>query len=264
MFEPRRFNLTAYLSLVDWSSVRIRTALPLVPTGILVLTLLLLGSVLPHSGEFTRLLHRLGFAYLIFAVWRGRSGTVIRYDAEAPLSVLGIRQEDSLVFRLVLLYGTLIVALFFFGVAERFILSTRGEREFPLRILLVHLGSLFALRFSTFRDILLGLERITLGSYVLATFERQSRFSTYAGVQYFLVGSLPSARLLLSFALFYLQGGSLVLQDLDLLFTSATEGRVDVTTVGTSAASILLPTLLPAFLSRSENLSNKTDREVTS
>lgn len=67
-FEPRRFNLTAYLSLVDWSSVRRRTALPLVPTGILVLTLLLLGSILPHSGEFTRLLHRLGFAYLIFAL----------------------------------------------------------------------------------------------------------------------------------------------------------------------------------------------------
>ena len=127
----------------------------------------------------------------------------------------------------------------------------------------MHLGGLFALRFSTFRDILLGLERRTLGSYVLATFERQSRFSTYAGVQYFLVGSLPSARLLLSFALFYLQGGSLVLQDLDLLFTSATDGRIGVSAIGAGAASVLLPTLLPAYLSRSDNLSMKEDSVVT-
>ena len=50
------------------------------------------------------------------------------------------------------------------------------------------------------------------------TFERQNRFSTYAGIQYFLLGSLPSARLILAFACFYLQGGVLALQDLDLLF----------------------------------------------
>ncbi len=76
------------------------------------------------------------------------------------------------------------------------------------------------LRLHTLRDLLIALERVTLSSYVLATFERQNRFSTYAGVQYFLLGSVPSARLLLAFGLFYLQGGSLVLQDLDLLFSS--------------------------------------------
>jgi len=71
-------------------------------------------------------------------------------------------------------------------------------------------------------DIFLALERVTLASYVIVTFERQNRFSTYAGVQYFILGSLPSARLLLAFGLFYLQGGSVALQDLDLLFNTVT------------------------------------------
>jgi len=71
-------------------------------------------------------------------------------------------------------------------------------------------------------DIFLALELVTLASYVIVTFERQNRFSTYAGVQYFILGSVPSAMLLLAFGLFYLQGGSVALQDLDLLFNSVT------------------------------------------
>jgi hypothetical protein len=55
---------------------------------------------------------------------------------------------------------------------------------------------------------------------VFVTFERQNRFSTYAGVQYFILGSFPSARLLLSFALFYLQSGSMAFQDRDLFFNT--------------------------------------------
>jgi len=74
-------------------------------------------------------------------------------------------------------------------------------------------------------DLFMALERVTLASYVLVTFERQNRFSTYAGVQYFILGSLPSARLILSFGLFYLQGGSLVIQDLDMLFGSVANFR---------------------------------------
>jgi NADH:ubiquinone oxidoreductase subunit 2 (subunit N) len=58
---------------------------------------------------------------------------------------------------------------------------------------------------------------------VLITFERQNRFSTYAGIQYFILGSLPSAMLLIAFGLFYLQGGSVALQDLDILFNTISQ-----------------------------------------
>ncbi len=109
-----------------------------------------------------------------------------------------------------------------------------GAMEFPILIFFLHFGGLFVLRLHTLMDLLIALERVTLASYVLATFERQNRFSTYAGVQYFLLGSLPSARLILAFGLFYLQGGSLVIQDLDMLFGSVVNFRgagVSISTV---------------------------------
>jgi NADH-quinone oxidoreductase subunit N len=99
-------------------------------------------------------------------------------------------------------------------------MSKTSLYEFPILILFLFFGGLFTLSLHTFIDIFLGLEIVTLASYVLITLERQNRFSTYAGIQYFILGSLPSARLLISFGLFYLQGGSVALQDLDILFNS--------------------------------------------
>ena len=98
-----------------------------------------------------------------------------------------------------------------------------GRLEFPILLLFIHFGGLFALRRHTFRDRLIALERVTLASYVFVTFERQNRFSTYAGVQYFILGSFPSAMLLLAFALFYLQSGSRAFQDMDLFFNTTYE-----------------------------------------
>jgi len=133
---------------------------------------------------------------------------------------LEIIQEDSLIFRLFFFYSVSTLAIFFFGVADRYFLSKIGQLEFPILVLFIHFGGLFARRMHTFRDLLIALEIVTLASYVLVTFERTNRFSTYAGVQYFILGSLPSAMLLLAFSLFYLQSGTRAFQDLDLFFNS--------------------------------------------
>ncbi len=156
-------------------------------------------------------------------IWLDSSGIVLRYNEPVKAITefcLEISQEDSIFFRLFLIYVTITVAIFFFGVAERFFLSKRGRLEFPILVFFLHFGGLFALRLHTFRDLLIALEMVTLASYVFVAFERQNRFSTYATVQYFILGSLPSARLILAFGLFYLQGGSIALQDLDLVFNT--------------------------------------------
>jgi NADH:ubiquinone oxidoreductase subunit 2 (subunit N) len=44
--------------------------------------------------------------------------------------------------------------------------------------------------------------------YIIIISERKNRFSNFAGIQYFILGSFPSARLVLSFGLFYLQSGA--------------------------------------------------------
>jgi len=152
-----------------------------------------------------------------------------------------------MLFRFFFIFATFTLAIFFFGVAERFFLSKIGILEFPILLLFLHFGGLFAIRMNTFIDLLIALEIVTLASYVFVTFERQNRFSTYAGVQYFILGSLPSARLLLGFGLFYLQAGTIALQDLDIFFNtvySLKNAYIDIT-----------PSMLITFM---DNFSDKS------
>jgi NADH:ubiquinone oxidoreductase subunit 2 (subunit N) len=144
----------------------------------------------------------------------------MRFDTLNCLNSLANIQDDSLYFRYFLCFSTIILIIFFIGISDRFFISKTSIYEFPILILFLFFGGLFALSLHTFIDIFLGLEIVTLASYVLITFERQNRFSTYAGIQYFILGSLPSARLLIAFGLFYIQGGSVALQDLDILFNT--------------------------------------------
>ena len=198
----------------------IYTSTSILSVSILSISILLFGVFIKHTGNFTRFLHRLLFGYFLYFLWLESTSILFRLEKFASLNTLEYRQEDSLFYRVFLLYSTIIVAIFFFGLAERFFLSKKSSREFPLLILFIYFAGLLVFRLHTLIDLLLALEIVTLSSYVLATFERQNRFSTFAGIQYFLLGSLPSARLILGFALFYLQGGSVVVEDLDLLFSS--------------------------------------------
>lgn len=193
---------------------------PFVSVAFLSLSLLFFGLFMEHTGELTRFLHRIGAGYFRFLLILFCHGVFIRYETIEETVFFDFFSYDSVVFRLFFFYSTILVIIFFFGLSERFFLSKRAPREFPLLVLFVYLGGLFVRNFSSFIDIFLGLEIVTLASYILVSFERQNRFSTYAAIQYFLVGSIPSARLLLGFAFFYLHSGSLVIQDLDLIYSS--------------------------------------------
>jgi len=188
--------------------------------GIVSIVFIFLGVFFAHTGALTQFIHRLGSVYLIYYMWLEGSGIIYRLTMISTKADLEIIQEDSLFFRLFFFYSVCTIAIFFFGVADRYFLSKIGQLEFPILVLFIHFGGLFAMRMHTFMDLLIALEIVTLASYVLVTFERTNRFSTYAGVQYFILGSLPSARLLLAFSLFYLQSGSRAFQDLDLFFNS--------------------------------------------
>ena len=200
--------------------VLITTIFDLYARAILFIVFIFLGVFYSHTGVLTQFLHRLGTRYLVYFLWLENSGIVYRLTNVTSKAVLEIIQEDSLLFRLFFIYATATLAIFFFGVADRYFLSKMGRMEFPLLLLFINFGGLFAIRRHTFIDMLIALERVTLASYVLVTFERTNRFSTYAGVQYFILGSLPSAILLLAFSLFYLQSGSMAFQDLDLFYNT--------------------------------------------
>ena len=203
--------------------ILITTIFSLLAISLVAITFIFLGVFYSHTGSLTQFINRIGAFYFVYYIWLESSGIVYRFAEYSSKVALEIAQEDSLLFRLFFIYATFTLAIYFFGVADRFFLSKMGMIEFPILLIFMHFGGLFAMRRHSFIDRLIALEMVTLASYVLVTFERTNRFSTYAGVQYFIIGSLPSARLLLAFALFYLQSGAMAFQDLDLFYNTAHE-----------------------------------------
>ena len=63
------------------------------------------------------------------------------------------------------------------------------------------------------------IEFVSLSFYILASINRNSEFSTEAGLKYFILGAFASALLLLGFSLLYSLSGLTNLQDLLIFFT---------------------------------------------
>lgn len=117
-------------------------------------------------------------------------------------------------------YILILFVLFFYGVSDRFFIRNSKESEFPILLFSLQISSIILLFSNTFLEFLLAIEIITLGSYVLTAYERTNRFSAYAGVQYFILGSLPSGLLFLSVALLYKIWGSITYNELSWLTTA--------------------------------------------
>ncbi len=118
---------------------------------------------------------------------------------------------------------TVILIIFFFAI-NRFVLYTNNRIEFIFLFVFFHLGSIIVIKINNFGALFIGLEIVTLVGYIIIISERKNRFSNFAGIQYFILGSFPSARLVLSFGLFYLQSGAAWFGDLELLFNSTSIG----------------------------------------
>jgi len=225
----------------------------------IALFILFLGIFFPKSGEFTRFLNRISSLYLVYILCQLSFSVVFRTIIEklytpkmqamyAPNTEMDLDnigsfvltrnialeekdfnfmietfQKDSLFAHLFFVYALIMVAIFLYGIADRFFIANSYEIEFPILVFFLHIGALFLFTVHTLIEFVLAIEIITLGSYGLAAFERKNRFSTYAGVQYFIVGSVPSGLLILSIALLYKTWGTLAIEDLDLLMTQPTK-----------------------------------------
>jgi len=197
------------------------TFLSIIFVSILILFNLLMSAFFEHTSKFIVFIHQLITFYLRYFLYIESTGRVICFIEQSLFNVtevLLILNGNTLFFYMFLLYSSCVTFCLFCGVSERFFISVKSRFEFSIILCIVYLRGLFLFHLNTLIDILLTLEIITLSFYILIAFERHNRFSTYAGVQYFILGSIPSAILLLSFGLFYIQGGSIILQDLDLLF----------------------------------------------
>jgi NADH-quinone oxidoreductase subunit N len=131
------------------------------------------------------------------------SDSLVGNFADLEHFAFGILQADSILAKLFGVYAIFMVSVFLYGISDRFFIANSSEIEFPILVFFIHLGALLLFFVHTFVDFLLAIETVTLASYALAAFERKNRFSTFAGVQYFILGSIPSGLLILGMALLY-------------------------------------------------------------
>jgi NADH-quinone oxidoreductase subunit N len=126
----------------------------------------------------------------------------------------------SFVFRILLLVSC--IALLYIS---RDYLSARGIVKYEYDLLIVFsIFSLIILGCSEdFLVVYLAIELQSLGFYVLATFQRDSEFSTEAGLKYFVLGAFSSGLLLFGFTLVYVTFGSTLFEAIGKL-SSSTDG----------------------------------------
>ncbi len=85
-----------------------------------------------------------------------------------------------------------------------FMRRARIERfEYPILILLSTIGMMMVISSNDLIALYLGLELLSLSSYVIAAFDRDNVRSTEAGLKYFVLGALSSGMLLYGASLVY-------------------------------------------------------------
>jgi len=193
---------------------------------IIILAVLLITTYLPRKIESLNFLHRISFGYFIFNFILTTVDILARINSNNHLNQNGkdstidllftYIQGDYLFFHLVFIFVSLMLIIFFYGTIDKFILQNGDELEFPLIIIFIAVSVLVLFYVHTLIEFLLALETISLASYICVGYERQNRHSSYASVQYFILGAIPSGFLILGIGLLYNKLGVLNFEDLDL------------------------------------------------
>lgn len=193
---------------------------------IIILAVLLITTYLPRKIESLNFLHRISFGYFIFNFILTTVDILARINSNNHLNQNGedstmdllftYIQGDYLFFHLVFIFVSLMLIIFFYGTIDKFVLQNGDELEFPLIIIFIAGSVLILFYVHTLIEFLLALETISLASYICVGYERQNRHSSYASVQYFILGAIPSGFLILGIGLLYNKLGVLNFEDLDL------------------------------------------------
>lgn len=216
--------------------------------------ILLIALFFPRSGRFTRFLNKLSFEYIVLVLFLNTFDIVLRpykisnghdyvlknigsfdsiYLNESWVSrfinYANITQSELLFTKIFIWFSLIALAITFYGLADRFFIANSYDIEFTLLVFLIYIGSVILFLANNLIEFVLALEVITLGSYGLAAYERKSKFSSYSGVQYFIIGSIPSGMLVFSLALMYKAWGTLALADIDVMLNDMFTTKIQPT-----------------------------------
>jgi NADH-quinone oxidoreductase subunit N len=175
-----------------------------------------------------------------WAAWPGLAVRVTDAEAAAPTRVLGLLSHDGLAdfFRLLVISATGVVilhALVFRGLDEE------SRPEFFPMLLAAALGGCLLVSTDNLLMLVLGMEMLSLPSYLLAGWQKRERRSSEAALKYLVYGALASALMVFGISLFYGLSGSLWMSDVAQGLADAwmTHGLAQRTTVVFSAVLVM-------------------------
>ncbi len=129
-------------------------------------------------------------------------GEAISAFASDPLAPDGLYKATMFtIFAKVVTYGMAAAALLMSGGALK--VSQMERYEYPLLVVFASLGAGMMLSANDLMTLYVGIETLSLSSYVLAAFRRDSLKSAEAGLKYFVLGALASGLLLYGSSLVY-------------------------------------------------------------
>ena len=173
-------------------------------------------------------------ALLIFGVFRGdKSARAVSWLAVVSLIVCGIILTSVQDGRMVTFGGQFVVDdfahfmkwLVLIGSALAIVMAIGfneqagiAKFEYPVLIVFASIGMLMMVSANDLISLYIGLELQSLSLYVLASFRRDSRRSSEAGLKYFVLGALSSGMLLYGASLIYGFAGTTSFDGLATLF----------------------------------------------
>jgi NADH-quinone oxidoreductase subunit N len=116
-----------------------------------------------------------------------------------------VNLDFTLYIKIFLLLGSMMALL----VSRKYLEHTGLNRfEYPVLVMLSTIGMMFMISANDFLSVYIGLELQSLCLYVLASFNRDSRVSSEAGLKYFVLGALASGLFLFGCTFVYGYAGS--------------------------------------------------------
>jgi NADH-quinone oxidoreductase subunit N len=188
------------------------------PEGFLTfscISLLVFNSVFAYSIRFKFPVLNFEIFHQVFTI------TLITFLLLTNMSIISIGFDAFLMcslgtqnLKLLLLF----IFIYFFSIIWRsFLIQKLNFFEYFIILLIVLIGLLFLISSYNLISIYLGLEIQALGFYILASFDRNSIFSSESGLKYFISSSLISGAFLLGSAIIYGTLGTINLYQIEFL-----------------------------------------------
>jgi len=186
---------------MNWNDIF--TAAPEVALAIYGMVLLMVGAF--GGDRLQRPMMAVTTAILIaVALWQ-LSAVVVGFNGQSSFGGMYVDDDFARLMKGLVCVGAAAALMLSFGFVQR---TDMHKFEYPVIMTYAVVGMMVM---ASARDLILlymGLELMSLSSYVLATFRRSSLRSSEAGLKYFILGALSSGMLLYGMSMIYGFAGS--------------------------------------------------------